>query len=414
MTGFVVGALLTLALTLALLLRPFYLRQGAAATASQRQLNTAILREQLAKLEQDLADGSLGVEDYGQARAELQRRVLQDTSEADAAPTLHAPRRTMLAVGLTVPAVALGMYLLIGNPASMTGAAGGAHAGQQDLVVMVEALARKLEKEPDNLQGWAMLARSYKALGRSQEAELAFEHAGAFIDNDAQALANFADVAASNAGGSFKGKPAQLIAKALKADPQNPMALWLSGTEALSRDDYNGALATWGRLLPLLPPGSEDEKMLRGAMDEVRARAGKGAPLAAASPAAPAAPTPAKTAAAGAAGAGVSGTVELAPGMKAKTTPSDIVMVIARLPGTRVPLAVLRASAAELPMKFTLDDSMAMNPQALISTAKEVEIEARVSKTGMAKAEASDLLSAAQTVKVGSAGVTLRVAQMRN
>lgn len=413
MTGFVVGALVTLALTLALLLRPFYLRRGAAATASQRELNTAILREQLAKLEQDLTDGTLGVEDYGQARAELQRRVLQDTTEADAAPTLRAPRRTMLAVGLTVPAVALGMYMLIGNPASMTEAAGGAHAGQQELVRMIEVLARKLEKEPDNLQGWAMLARSYKVIGRSQEAELAFERAGAYIDNDAQALANYADVAASNAGG-FAGKPAMLIAKALKADPQNAMALWLSGTEALSRDDYNTALATWGRLLPLLQPGSEDEKMLRGAIAEVQAKAGiKAAPLAAASPAAPAAtPSPAKAAAA--AGPGVSGTVELAPALKDKTQPGDVLMVIARLPGTRVPLAVLRAPASEFPMKFTLDDSLAMNPQALISTAKEVEIEARVSKTGMAKAEATDLLSAAQTVKVGSAGVTLRVAQVRN
>jgi cytochrome c-type biogenesis protein CcmH len=399
MTGFVVGALVTLALALALLLRPFYLRNAGGATASQRQLNTAILREQLAKLEQDLADGVLGVEDYGQARAELQRRVLQDTSQADAAPTLRAPRRTMLGLGLTVPAVALGLYMLIGNPASMTEAAGGAHAGQEELVRMVDALARKLEKEPDNLQGWAMLARSYKVIGRNQEAELAFEHAGAFIDNDAQALANYADVAASNAGGSFKGKPAALIAKALKADPQHPMALWLAGTEAMSRDDYNGALATWGRLLPLLAPGSEDEKMLRGAIEEVRAKAGPGAP---------------PTAAAAPARAGVSGTVELAPGMQARTKPGDIVMVIARLPGTRVPLAVMRASASSLPMKFTLDDSMAMNPQALISTAREVELEARVSRTGMAKAEAGDLLSAARTVKVGAAGVTLQVAQVRN
>lgn len=417
MTGFVVGALVTLALTLAVLLRPFYLRRSASATASQRQLNTAILREQLAKLEQDLAEGTLGVEDYGQARAELQRRVLQDTSEADATPTLRAPRRTMLAVGITVPAVALGMYMLIGNPGIMTAdPAGGAHANQQELARMVDLLARKMEKEPDNLQGWAMLARSYKVLGRSQEAELAFEHAGAFIDNDAQALANYADVAASNAGGSFKGKPAMLIAKALKADPQNAMALWLSGTEAMSRNDYDTALATWGRLLPLLAPGSEDEKMLRGAMDEVRARAGK--PLPAAAAAAPAAATAmapqAQPAPAPSARAGVSGTVELAPGLKAKTTPSDIVMVIARLPGNRVPLAVMRAQASELPLKFTLDDSMAMNPQSLISTAKEVEVEARVSRTGMAKPEAGDLLSAPQTVKVGAADVTLRVAQVRN
>jgi cytochrome c-type biogenesis protein CcmH len=416
MTGFVVGAIVTLALTLAVLLRPFYLRRSASATASQRQLNTAILREQLAKLDQDLAEGTLGAEDYGQARAELQRRVLQDTSEADATPTLRAPRRTMAAVGLTVPVVALGMYMLIGNPGIMTAdPAGGAHANQQELARMVDLLAKKMEKEPDNLQGWAMLARSYKVLGRSQEAELAFEHAGSFIDNDAQALANYADVAASNAGGNFKGKPAMLIAKALKADPQNAMALWLSGTEAMSRNDYDTALATWGRLLPLLAPGSEDEKMLRGAMEEVRARAGKPLPLAAATPsAATAMASQAQPAGAPPSTAGVSGTVELAPGLKSKTTPSDIVMVIARLPGTRVPLAVMRAQASDLPLKFRLDDSMAMNPQSLISTAREVEVEARVSRTGMAKAEAGDLLSGAQTVKVGAADVTLRVAQVRN
>ncbi len=418
MTGFIVGALLALALTLALLLRPFYLRQGAVAVASQRQLNAAILREQLAKLDQDLADGTLAAEDYGQARAELQRRVLQDTSEVDAAPTLHAPRRTMLALGITVPAVALGLYMLIGSPASMDPAAGNAgHVGQQDLEKMVTALAQKLEKEPDNLKGWAMLARSYKVLNRNMEAELAFERAGAIIDDDAQMLANYADVAASNAGGNFKGKPAQLIEKALKADPQNAMALWLSGTEAMSRNDYDRALATWGKLLPLLAPGSEDERMLQGAMDEVRARAGKGAPLAAAPAAAPApaaaTPTPTATAAS-TSKAGVSGTVELAPALKARAAPGDTVMVIARLPGTRMPLAVMRAPASQLPLAFKLDDSMAMNPQALLSTAGEVEVEARISKSGMAMPEAGDLLSAAKVVKIGTGGIVLQVERVRN
>jgi len=413
MTGFVVGALLTLALTLALLLRPFYFRKGATAVASQRQLNAAILREQLAKLEQDLADGTLAVEDYGQARAELQRRVLQDTTDADAAPTLRTPRRTMLAVALSVPAMALVLYMLIGNPGAMLSPSGAGHVAQQDLEKMVAALAQKMEKEPDNLKGWAMLARSYKVLGRDQEAERAFERAGAFIDDDAQMLANYADVAASNAGGNFQGKPVKLIEKALKADPQNAMALWLSGTEALSRNDYDRALATWGRLQPLLAPGSEDERMLQSAIDEIRARAGKGPATPAVTAAAAAAPTNAKGAASPAPAAGVSGTVELAPALKASAAPGDTVMVIARLPGTRIPLAVMRAPASQLPLKFTLDDSMAMNPQALLSTAGQVEVEARISKTGMALPAAGDLLSSAQVVKIGASGVTLRVAQVR-
>jgi cytochrome c-type biogenesis protein CcmH len=89
------------------------------------------------------------------------------------------------------------------------------------------------------------------------------------------------------------------------------------------------------------------------------------------------------------------------------------VMVIARLPGSRMPIAAVRLRAAELPVKFMLDDSQSMNSQSPISGAKEVEVEARISKTGMAQAQAGDLISAAQTVKVGSSGVTLRVAKVR-
>ena len=269
---------------------------------------------------------------------------------------------------------------------------------------MVEVLAQKLEKEPNNPQGWAMLARSYKVMGRTAEAERAFERAGPFIDDDAQALASYADVAATNAGGSLAGKPTALIQKALKADPDNPMALWLSGTADLETGNYAKALQTWERLAAMLQPGSQDAQMLQGAIDDVRAKSGIVAKLAP--------PAPAKAVAAGGGGK-VSGTVELDPALKGKAGPDDIVMIIARLPGTRMPLAAVRLRAAEMPAKFTLDDSVSMNPQAPLSGAAEVEVEARVSKTGMAKPEPGDLLSAAKTVKVGSSGVALRVAQVR-
>jgi cytochrome c-type biogenesis protein CcmH len=403
MTGFLVGAAVTVALVLTLLLRPF-LSKNAGAQMSQRELNAAIFREQMAKLEQDLAEGILGQEDYTQARAELQRRVLEDTREEDAASTLRAPRKTVIAVALIVPMVAGAMYLLIGNPGSMGEAAGHQQvANAQELEKMVATLAQKLEKEPGNLKGWAMLARSYKVMGRNAEAERAFERAGSFIDDDAQMLATYADVVASNNGGSLAGKPAMLIQKALKAEPDNAMALWLSGTADLEAKNYAQALRTWERLATLLQPGSEDAQMLQGAIDDVRARTGQ------APKAAPA--TLAKAPAA--AGGNVSGTVELDPALKGKADPNDTVMVIARLPGTRMPLAAVRLRAAELPVKFMLDDSQSMNPKSPISAAAEVEVEARISKTGMAKAEPGDLVSAVQKVKVGTGGIALRVAQVR-
>ena len=399
MTAFIAAAAVAVLLVLAWLLRPFF-RMSASANASQRQLNAAILREQLAKLDQDLADGTLRQEDYAQARAELQRRVLEDTSQEDATPTLRAPRRTLVSLALLVPLAAIAVYFITGNPAGISAPSLAQRPTQHDVERMVQGLADRLAKEPGNLKGWAMLAKSYKVLGRPVDAERAFERAGAFIDDDAQMLADYADVIATNANGNLSGKPAALLEKALKVDPNNGMALWLAGTAALGEKNYDRTLALWERLAKLLPPGSEDAQTLQGAIGQVRVMAGT-------------APGTTGTAVASA-GASVSGTVELAPALKAQAAPTDTVMVIARVPGTRMPVAELRVRASDLPLKFTLDDSLAMSPQARISSATEVDIEARISKSGMAKPEPGDLISGVQTVKVGAKDIALRVAQVRN
>jgi cytochrome c-type biogenesis protein CcmH len=415
MIGFVVASAVIVALVLVLLMRPFFRTIGPRPTSHQ-ELNSAIYREQLAKLEQDLAEGALAKDDYAQARAELQRRLLDESQGEDTAVKLNPPRKTMLGIGLAVPIVAGAVYLLIGSPASMGEFSAQQQQQQQhmpdsqELERMITALAAKLEKEPNNLKGWAMLARSYKVMGRTAEAEKAFERAGSFIDDDPQMLASYADVVATNNGGSLAGKPAMLIQKALKADPDHPMSLWLSGTADLEVKNYGQALRTFERLASLLPPGSDDARMLQGAISDVRAKAGLPA---GAAPAPAPATAPAPALAAAATGGKVSGSVELDPSLKGKAGPDDTVMVIARLPGTRVPLAVVRLRASQLPVQFTLDDAVSMNPQSPISAAAEVEVEARISKSGMAKSEPGDLISAPQTVKVGARGVALRVAKVR-
>jgi cytochrome c-type biogenesis protein CcmH len=408
MIGFVIASAVIVALVLLLLLRPFFRSIGPRPTSHQ-DLNSAIYREQLAKLEQDLAEGALAKDDYAQARAELQRRLLDESQGEDRAVKLNPPRKTMMGIGLAVPIVAGAFYLLIGSPASMgefTAQQQQQHApDSEELERMINALAAKLEKEPNNPKGWAMLARSYKAMGRTADAEKAFERAGAFIDDDAQMLASYADVVATNNGGSLAGKPAMLIQKALKADPDHPMSLWLSGTAHLEVKNYGQALRTFEKLASLLPPGSDDARMLQGAINDVRAKAGL-------PPGSAPAAAPAAVAAAGAGGK-VNGSVELDPSLKGKASPDDTVMVIARLPGSRMPLAVVRLRASQLPVQFTLDDSVSMNAQSPISAATEVEVEARISKSGLAKAEPGDLISAPQTVKVGAKGVALRVAKVR-
>ena len=137
---------------------------------------------------------------------------------------------------------------------------------------MVAGLAAKLEKDPANVAGWNMLIRSYKALGRLEQAELAYDRAEPYIGQDAQLLADYADISAANAGGQFTGKPERLIAQALRVDPKHPLALWLAGTAAFDKQDYPLALTYWEKLQAILPPDSEDAKTMAQTMARVRSK----------------------------------------------------------------------------------------------------------------------------------------------
>jgi cytochrome c-type biogenesis protein CcmH len=388
-------------LALALLLRPYLLRRKAGAAASQRRLNIAIYRDQLDELERDRAGGVLAEADYATAREELQRRLLEDGSASEVEPAaVTGGRGTLIAIALLVPLLAGGLYAVLGNPAGLNPPKPQHKVSAAEVDAMVAKLAARLEKE-DNPQGWVMLARSYKMLERYDEAAKAYGRAGAFIDKEPALLADYADILVAGSG-TFVGKPRELIAKALKLDPDHIHALWLSGTAAFEAGQYKQAVADWERLLKQLEPGSEEAQSVEGSLAEARAKGGI------AKPAAKAEDKKVGT------GGTVSGRVELAPTLKGKAEPTDTVMVIARpADGSRMPLAVLRVKASELPLQFTLDDKLAMNPDNAISKHKEVSIEARISKTGMANPQPGDLLSAPQTVKVGASGIRLLVEQIR-
>lgn len=278
MMGFVIGATLLVAAALLFLLLPFR-RRPASADFSRKQLNAAIYRDELAELESDRAEGSLAQEDYEQARAELHRRLIEDSSED---PVAQAPaptgRALPAALALALPIGAVLLYLMLGNPAALNPPPPAQEFTADDIERMVAGLAAKLEKEPENLQGWAMLARSYKAMGRFPEALRAYERTGALLDENADLLLDYADTLAMSAGG-FDTKVKALIDKALKLDPGHPQGLWLRGTAAYDAKDYAKALADWEALLALLPPESANAPILQANIAEVRelqAQAGKG------------------------------------------------------------------------------------------------------------------------------------------
>lgn len=411
-TGLLLAAAVLVIAVLAILLRPLLRAPKAGVAVDRRQANLDILRDQLQELERNRDEGTLSENDFEQARRELQRRLLEEV-EASVEPARTSPatsrsggRRTALALLIAVPLAAAGGYALLGTPQALDPVHAQAPMNAHELDGLLQRLADRLKANPDDAQGWIMLARSYKSLGRYAEAAEAFGHVGAGLNSEPALLSDYAETLALANGGRFDGKPQEMVERALKLNPEDPQTLYSAGLAAESRQDFAGVADYWGRLLLQVEPGSQDALALEAAVNEAREKlASQGVKPAA---------QPVKPGAAGAAAKIISGEVILSGKLSGQAKADDLLFVFARADeGSRMPIAVLRAKVADLPFSFRLDDSTAMAGGQKLSDFSSVTIEARISKAGMAQISSGDLFGTLKATKVGSQGIRLVIDQVQ-
>jgi cytochrome c-type biogenesis protein CcmH len=349
-----IGAAL-IAVALALIIVPMLRRREMVAEPSA----LPIYRDQLAELSTDLQAGNLTAAQFEESKRELERRVLEEYSGTPA-PTI-APRGHWLVpaiVALALPLAGVTLYWRLGSPqAFVVPRAAGEQVDPGSITpehfrALTQKLANALKKNPNDLQGWGMLARSYQALGRP-------------------------------------GDAAQALSRALVIAPENPDVI-ADYAAAYQRKQYGVAIDFWERLAKELPEGSEAARDIRANIAEAKQAQDQ------------------STQARKPGSVTVSGTVSLSPDLAAKAKPEDAVFIFARpVAGPRMPLAVIRAQAKDLPKAFVLDDSMAMTPTLKLSNFPEIAVEARVSKSGAAMPQSGDLQGASGAVKVGAADVKI-------
>ena len=451
MTSFVLIAAVLAALCLAFILPPLLRGSSNRADVDRARANLGVLKDQLAELESDNARGIVADAQYAEIKAELERRVLEDVHiEKPARSGKRASRWPAVAVGLLLPLASVGFYMQFGDPAALDP---GLRASSQDptdghmsgeqLEQMLGSLRQRLEKEPDNANGWLTLARTLYQVRKFEEAAKAYDKVVELVPDDASVLADYADAAAMAQGRRFDGKPRELVARALKLDATQWKALAMAGTDAFDQGNFRLAVSHWEKLRAQLPPDAPIAQSIAGSIAEARQRAGmppevaaapsQAGPLAQAKPCAPGGPmpqddvhkragagpmaaAPAAPAAAAKASPGstVSGTVDLAPALKAKVSPTDMVFIFARpAGGSRMPVALTSVQVKDLPAKFTLDDSQAMSPGMVLSGQAEVIVGARVSKSGSPMPNSGDLEGRSSPVKVGSSGAKVTITDVR-
>ena len=289
----------------------------------------------------------------------------------------------------------------------------------EDVTAMVDMLASRLAGRPPgdvaDLDGWVMLARASASLQRFDEAGRAYAKAIELAPRDAQLLADRADVLGMQQGESLAGEPTRLIEAALQIDPSNPKALALAGSAAFERRDFATAIGHWSQARARAATDSAFAQGLDRSIAQARAEAGLPAGSAVAAESAVTVATTVKpSATTGAATpAKVSGQVRIDPALAGRIEPGDSLFIYARaIDGPRMPVAILKRSAAELPLAFTLDDSLAMSPELKLSNFARVVVSARVSRSGQALPQAGDLLGSVEARTDGGA-VTITIDRLQ-
>lgn len=396
---------------------PWVLRSSQQLDTDLDTLNTEVIKTQLAELEADLESGRLDEAQYRAARQDLERELLADLSGgtvAEGEKKVRGGRWAALVLILLIPGLTIGLYQLVGTqeiiPLLAKGAAAPARTptqGAHSLEEMVERLAERLRQEPDNAEGWVMLARSYTSLQRFPDAAVAYARAHQLAGDQPGLLADYADALVMANGREFTDQAGSLLLKALETEPGNVKALWLAGHWKNQQGEYAEAVRYWQRAAEQLPPGGEDALVIAQQIRQARENLAPGEAVVEA----PAPVEESTDVTAAAADKAISVSVTLDPQVAAGAAPEDTVFIFARaVSGPRMPLAIVRKQVSDLPVTVSLDDSTAMAPSMKLSNFDEVAVGARVSKSGTAMPQSGDLQGLVAPVVPGSGqGIQLNI-----
>jgi cytochrome c-type biogenesis protein CcmH len=339
-------------------------------------------RKRLAALKRARDEGLLDADEYALKRD----RIL--ASAPQAGPAQGRLPIAGIAFLLLLPLGTWWVYREVGTPQALDplvlrhGLAGPAGANPPDMDSAIRALAQRMAENPDNLDGWMLLARSYRTVERFAEARDALAQARRLAPNDIDLMVEYAEAnALASPTRRIDGESLALLETAIGRAPGHQRALWLLGISRLQQGDNAGAVAYWEQLLRLLPDDSDVAMQIREQIAEARGAAPALAPVPPLATTAPGNDAPRLTL-----------EVSLDPALAAGIGASEALFVFARpAGGARAPLAIRRMAAGALPATVTLGIEDAMVEGMNIATFPEVEVGARISRTGNAVPQRGDL-----------------------
>ncbi|HBA66776.1 MAG TPA: c-type cytochrome biogenesis protein CcmI [Methylococcaceae bacterium] len=396
-TEFWLTASVLIAIAFAFVLPPLWRRPGSIDIETER-FNVDIAKQRLLDLNDQRSAGTITADEYEDLYQELQSVLADDLQTESASRQSESSGRWLIALALIViPLVSVTLYRVLGNADALLPEAEQAAQQIDEINAMVSGLAQRLQSQPDDAEGWLMLGRSYKYMNRYAESAQAFSEAYRLLGDRADVLLQYADALAMANDGRLAGKPAELVAKALKLAPDDSTALWLSGMAKAEAGKYDEALRHWQKLAAQMPKGSEPYREVQGLIAQVMERLGT----------APAEQQPAAIAKV------LKVNVAISDELQGVVSATDTVFIYAQaLQGPPMPLAIVKKQVADLPITVVLSDEQAMMPAMKLSNFERVKISARISMSGQAESRPGDWIGIVESVAPAETeGVTITIDQ---
>ena len=377
MWSFALIAAALVAVTLLLLLRPLLSGKPTRSSGAANDANLEIHRKRLRDLEAEQREGRVTAEEGFAAREEIERELLSDIDGRDSKPDHRSPAwRSALVVALAVPVLGFAIYFHLGTWHALVESPD--QGVPEESMALLESLEAAVRANPGDAGGWLSLGRAAVALERYHHGLQALAEAHRLAGDRPDILADYAEAEALLLGYRFLGEPARRLERALELDPRHAKSLWLAGFAALQSARPELALERWETLLAILDADSEQARMLEALVERTREETGTATPEAAQDH--------------DDTGPVLLVSVDIEERFRNTLDGSESLFVYARpAGGPPAPLAVRREQVREFPLTLRLDDSMSMVPERALSSAQRVEVGARISRSGDARASTGDV-----------------------
>ena len=381
MTQFWIYSVLLLVAALLLLLWPVLRGRKDQAEEDRTALNIALYEEHVAELEAQHASGALSAEKLAEGRIEASRELLSDTDVGRPKQSAHLGNALPIIAALLVPIAGLGLYMHWGSSEKV---ALTMSLVEQPKTIdeMIQRLEDTVRLQPESVDAWYFLGRSYMSEKRPKDAANAYEKTIELVGRQPDLLGQWAQALYFANDNQWSDELQVLVDEALRQDPNEASSLGLLGIAAFEDKRFQDAIDAWTQLSKSLDPQDPSTQAIQTGIERARAS------LAEAPQASPDVNAAQDAEAAEAAPATVSDyklliDVTISDEILKQTSGTDTVFVFARAEsGPPMPLAAKRLTVADLPASIALTDEDSLLPQLKLSSIGRVKLQASVSSSG--------------------------------